>query len=136
LRPGIGPWYEIVWSPALWHFNFRGPDVERLIAGWQRMYLDLFWNELSANPKVIDETRREPCAKLYALLDAMHPGFNHFATFTQDATDNKAFAIKAKLTMPVLGIGGEKSLGTAMADDLRFIATGVTSGAIPDSGIG
>ena len=31
--PGIGPWDEIVRSPMLWHFNFRGPDVERLVAG-------------------------------------------------------------------------------------------------------
>ena len=27
---GIGPWDEIIRSPALWHFNFRGPDAERL----------------------------------------------------------------------------------------------------------
>jgi len=23
--PGIGPWEEILKSPLLWHFNFRGP---------------------------------------------------------------------------------------------------------------
>ena len=52
--PGIGPWDEIVKSPMLWHFNFRGPDVERLVAGRERIYLDRFWNELSANPKAIE----------------------------------------------------------------------------------
>jgi pimeloyl-ACP methyl ester carboxylesterase len=31
--PGIGPWNEIIRSPVLWHFNFRGPDVERLVKG-------------------------------------------------------------------------------------------------------
>jgi pimeloyl-ACP methyl ester carboxylesterase len=46
--PGIGPWDEIIRSPALWHFNFRGPDVERLVKGRERIYLDRFWNELSA----------------------------------------------------------------------------------------
>jgi len=55
--PGIGPWDEILKSPALWHFNFRGPDVERLVQGRERIYLDRFWNELSANPKSIDEER-------------------------------------------------------------------------------
>jgi pimeloyl-ACP methyl ester carboxylesterase len=132
--PGIGPWNEIVCSPALWHFNFRGPDVERLVAGRERIYLDRFWNEFSANPRAIDETTREHYAKLYALPGAMHSAFNQFAAFTQDAADNKAFAIKAKLTMPVLAIGGEKSFGTAMADDLRFVATDVTSAVIPNSG--
>ena len=28
----------------------RGPDVERLVAGRERMLLDRFYNELSANP--------------------------------------------------------------------------------------
>ena len=31
--PGIGPWDDILRSPALWHFNFRGPDAERLVKG-------------------------------------------------------------------------------------------------------
>ena len=77
--PGIGNWDEIICSPALWHFNFRGPDVERLVKGRERIYLDRFWNELSANPKSIDETTREHYAKLYARPGAMHSAFNQFA---------------------------------------------------------
>ena len=34
--PGIGPWDDILRSPALWHFNFRGPDAERLVKGRER----------------------------------------------------------------------------------------------------
>jgi pimeloyl-ACP methyl ester carboxylesterase len=64
--PGIGPWDEIVRSPMLWHFNFRGPDVERLVAGRERIYLDRFWNELSANPAAIEEATRQHYAELYA----------------------------------------------------------------------
>src|SRR5271156_846879 len=47
--PGIGPWDDILRSPALWHFNFRGPDAERLVKGRERIYLDRVWHELSAN---------------------------------------------------------------------------------------
>ncbi len=132
--PGIGSWDEIIRSPALWHFNFRGPDVERLVKGRERIYLDRFWNELSANPKSIDEATRRHYAKLYARPGAMHSAFNQFAAFTQDAIDNKALAAKGKLTMPVLAIGAEKSFGAAMADDLRFVATDVTSAVIANSG--
>ncbi|MGA9866639.1 MAG: alpha/beta hydrolase, partial [Acetobacteraceae bacterium] len=132
--PGIGPWEEIIRSPALWHFNFRGPDVERLVAGRERIYLDRFWNELSADPSAIDEVTRSHYAALYARPGAMHSAFNQFAAFTQDAIDNKALAAKGKLAMPVLGIGAEKSFGTAMADDLRFVASDVTSVVIPNSG--
>src|SRR5262249_25091386 len=38
--PGIGDWDAIVRSPLLWHFNFRGPDMERLVQGRERIYLD------------------------------------------------------------------------------------------------
>ncbi len=90
--PGIGPWDEILKSPRLWHFNFRGPDVERLVQGRERIYLDRFWNELSATPASIDEATRQHYAALYARPGAMHSAFEQFAAFTQDAIDNKAFA--------------------------------------------
>ena len=132
--PGIGPWDEVLRSPLLWHFDFRGPDVERLVKGRERIYLDRFWNELSANPKSIDEATRQHYARLYARPGAMHCAFNQFAAFRQDAIDNKEFAAKGKLTMPVLAIGAEKSFGPAMADDLRFVASDVTGLVIPNSG--
>jgi pimeloyl-ACP methyl ester carboxylesterase len=133
--PGIGNWEEIKQSPLLWHFNFRGPDMERLVAGRERIYLDRFYNELSADPKKIDEATRQHYAALYARPHAMHDAFEQFAAFNQDATDNKALLIeKGKLTMPVLALGGDKSFGTAQADTLRNVATNVTMGIVPDSG--
>jgi pimeloyl-ACP methyl ester carboxylesterase len=119
----------------LWHFNFRGPDEERLVAGRERIYLDRFWNELSANPKAIGETTRNHYAALYAKPRAMHDAFEQFGAFAQDAIDNKELLAKnGKLAMPVLAIGAEKSFGTAMAADIRFVATNVTGAVIPDSG--
>jgi pimeloyl-ACP methyl ester carboxylesterase len=38
--PGIGPWDDILKSPLLWHFNFRGPDMDRLVKGRERIYLE------------------------------------------------------------------------------------------------
>src|SRR5215472_4168085 len=124
--PGVGDWDKIICSPALWHFNFRGPDVERLVAGRERIYLDRFWNELSANPSAIDEATREHYAKLYALPGAMHSAFNQFAAFNQDAADNKALAAKGKLAMPVLALGGDHSFGMQMGDIMRLVASDVT----------
>jgi pimeloyl-ACP methyl ester carboxylesterase len=132
--PGIGPWDDILRSPALWHFNFRGPDAERLVKGRERIYLDRFWNELSANPEAIDEATRRHYAERYARPGAMHSAFNQFAAFAQDAVDNKALSAKGKLGMPVLALGGDHSFGTQMADIMRLVATDVTSGVITDSG--
>ncbi len=132
--PGVGPWEEILKNPLLWHFRFGGPDMERLVAGRERIYLDRFWNEFSANPARFDEASRQHYAKLYAQPGAMHSGFEQFHAFDQDAIDNKAFLAKGKLAMPVLAIGGEKSFGKAMADVMRFAASDVREGVIPDSG--
>jgi pimeloyl-ACP methyl ester carboxylesterase len=132
--PGIGPWDEILKSPLLWHFNFRGPDMERLVAGRERIYLDRFYNELSATPASIDEATRNHYAAIYGRPGNMHCAFEQFAAFAQDATDNKGFAAKGKLAMPVLAIGADKSFSTAQADVLRFVASDVTGQVIANSG--
>jgi pimeloyl-ACP methyl ester carboxylesterase len=132
--PGIGDWDALLRSPLVWHFNFRGPDMERLVAGRERIYLDRFYNELSADSTRIDEATRNHYAALYARPHAMHDAFEQFAAFSQDATDNQSFAARARLGMPVLAVGADKSFGTAMADDLRFVATDVRGAVIAGSG--
>ena len=132
--PGVGPWEEILKSPLLWHFRFGGPDMERLVAGRERIYLDRFWNEFSADPKAFSEISREHYARLYAQPGAMHAGFAQFAAFDQDAIDNGVFVAKGKLTMPVLAVGGEKSFGSTMAVVMRAAATDVQELVIPNSG--
>lgn len=132
--PGIGPWEEILKNPLLWHFRFGGPDMERLVAGRERIYLDRFWNEFSADPARFDEASREHYARLYARPGAMRAGFAQFAAFDQDAIDNRAFLARGKLTMPVLAIGGSASFGTTMAEVARFAATNVEGAVIANSG--
>lgn len=132
--PGVGPWDEIVRSHALWHFSFYGADAERLVSGRERIYLDRFWNEFSADPKNFDEASREHYAALYAQPGAMHAGFEQFKAFDQDAIDNKAFVANGKLGMPVLAVGGEKSFGPMMATVMRAAANNVTEAIVPSSG--
>jgi pimeloyl-ACP methyl ester carboxylesterase len=132
--PGIGPWEDILKSPLLWHFNFRGPDVDRLVKGRERIYLDRFWNELSADPKAIDEATRRHYAKIYARPGAMHAAFNQFAAFGQDAKDNQVLSAKGKLTMPILALGAEKSFGAQQADIMRVVGANVEGGIIANSG--
>ena len=133
--PGIGDWDNILRLPMLWHFNFRGPDMERLVQGRERIYLDRFYNELSADPRLIDEATRQHYAALYARPHAMHDAFEQFAAFSQDAKDNQALLAQGgKLKMPVLALGAEKSFGKAQAEVLGFVASNVTGGIVPASG--
>lgn len=132
--PGVGPWEEILKSPMLWHFHFYGPDMERLVKGRERIYLDRFWNEFAADPRKIDEATREHYARLYALPHAMHDGFEQFHAFDQDALDNQAFLKSGLLSTPVLAIGGAKSFGPEMAVVARAAFSHVQGIVIPDSG--
>ena len=54
---GVGPWEEVLKNPLLWHFRFGGPDMERLVAGRERIYLDRFWNEFSATSGAVHRGR-------------------------------------------------------------------------------
>jgi pimeloyl-ACP methyl ester carboxylesterase len=132
--PGVGPWEQIVQDPRMWQFGFGGPDMERLVSGRERIYLDRFWNEFSLDPKRFDEAKRQHYAALYAMPGAIRAGFAQFAAFSQDVVDNKGFLAKGKLRMPVLAIGGEASFGSMMATVMRFAATDVQEAIVPASG--
>jgi pimeloyl-ACP methyl ester carboxylesterase len=133
--PGIGHWDEQLKNPKVWHFNFRGPDVERLVAGRERILLDRFYNELSANPSRIDEQTRDHYAALYARPGAIHNALGgQFAAFAQDAIDNQQLVAKGMLTMPVLAIGGDHSYGPHLATEVGFAAAHVRAAVIENSG--
>ncbi|MBS0455357.1 MAG: alpha/beta hydrolase [Proteobacteria bacterium] len=131
--PGVPPWDQIVRSPALWHFDFGGKDMLRLVKGRERIYLDRFWNEFAGDPGKIDEGTRVHYARLYARPGAMQAAFAQFRSIRKDAEDN-AESVKTKLTMPVLAIGGEKSFGANEAAVMRNAATQVTELVVPGSG--
>jgi len=131
--PGIPPWDEVVRNPKLWHFDFYGKDVFRLVQGRERIFLDRFYNDFGGQPEKIDEGTRNHYAKLYARPGAMKGALSQFQAFRQDAKDNLE-SMKTKLTMPVLAVGGEKSFAGLEAVAMRNAATNVTELVIPRAG--
>jgi pimeloyl-ACP methyl ester carboxylesterase/quercetin dioxygenase-like cupin family protein len=131
--PGIEPWNEILRTPGVWHFNFHGPDAERLVAGRERIYLDRIWDDFTADPSKPDDATRDFYAATYAQPGGMRAGFAQFTAFAQDAKDNQVFE-QVKLTMPVLAVGGEKSFGATQAVIMRHVAVNVQEAVIAGSG--
>lgn len=131
--PGIEPWNEILLNPGVWHFNFHGPDAERLVEGRERIYFDRIWNDFTADKSKPDEATRNFFAATYARPGGMRAGFAQFTAFSQDAKDNQVFE-QTKLTMPVLAVGGEKSFGALQAVIMRHVATNVREAVVADSG--
>jgi len=121
-------------EPAALAFSLRRADMERLVAGRERIYLDRFWNEFSADPKRFGEASRRHYARLYARPGAMRAGFLQFAAFDQDALDNRAFLAAGRLKMPLLAVGGDRSFGATMAAVMRAAADDVREAVIQDSG--
>jgi len=131
--PGIEPWKEILLNPGVWHFNFHGPDAERLVAGRERIYFDRIWNDFTGDVSKPDEATRNFFTATYAQPGGMRAGFAQFTAFSQDAKDNEVFE-RVKLTMPVLAVGGEKSFGPLQAVIMRNVATNVQEAVVAGSG--
>lgn len=131
--PGIEPWNTILLNPGVWHFNFHGPDAERLVAGRERIYFDRIWNDFTGDPSKPDEDTRNFFTATYAQPGGMRAGFAQFTAFSTDAADNKVFE-QVKLTMPVLAVGGEKSFGGLQSVIMRHVAVNVQEAVVPHSG--
>jgi pimeloyl-ACP methyl ester carboxylesterase len=63
----------------------------------------------------------------------MRAGWAYFTAFPQTAQDFAQLS-QTKLTMPVLVIGGEKSLGVPLAEETKLVADNVTVVVIKNSG--
>lgn len=132
--PGVEGWETIYNNPAIWHFRFNGPTPEALVRGRERTYFEYFWNDLAADKdRSIPQADREAYSSAYARPGRMHAAWAYFVSFVQAARDFEQLA-QTKLTMPVLTIGGDKSLGAALGRQARAVANDVTVVVLKDAG--
>jgi pimeloyl-ACP methyl ester carboxylesterase len=132
--PGVGGWEAVYNNPSMWHFRFNGPTPEALVQGRERTYFEYFWNEFAADKThSIPEADRKAYTAAYARPGRMHAGWAYFVSFQQAAKDFAQLS-QTKLTMPVLTIGGEKSLGEALGQQTKLVATDVTVVVLKDTG--
>lgn len=132
--PGVEGWEPIYNDPGIWHFRFYGPTPVALVTGRERTYFDYFWNDFAADKNhSIPELNREEYTQAYSRPGRMTAGFTYFSAFPATATDFATLA-RTKLNIPVLAIGGEKSLGVALGAQAKLIATDVTVVVLKNAG--
>ncbi len=132
--PGVAGWEAVYNNPSIWHFRFNGPTPEALVQGRERTYFDYFWNDFAADKThSIPEADRKAYAAAYARPGRMHAGWAYFVSFLQAAKDFAQLS-QTKLTIPVLTIGGEKSLGEALGQQAKLVATDATVIVLKDTG--
>ena len=119
--PGVPGWEPIYNAPNIWHFRFNGEYPEKLVQGRERTYFEYFWNVLAADKNhSIPEADRKAYTEAYAKPGRMHAAWAYFASWPQLAKDFAQLS-QTKLTMPALSIGGEKSLGKELGEQVKLV---------------
>jgi pimeloyl-ACP methyl ester carboxylesterase len=132
--PGVPGWEAIYNDPNVWHFRFNGPTPEALVKGRERTYFEYFWNDFAADKThSIPEADRKAYTEAYSKPGRMRAAWAYFASWPELAKDFAQLS-QTKLTMPVLSIGGEKSLGNQLAQQMKLVATDVTVVVLKDTG--
>ena len=132
--PGVGDREAVYNNPGIWHFRFYGAAPEALAKGRERIYLDDLWNNFAADKnRSIPEADRRAYTRSYARPGRTAAGFAYFASFPKTATDFAELA-KTRLAIPVLSIGGEKSLGDVLGAQTKLVASDVTVVVLKDTG--
>ena len=132
--PGVGGWEAVYNNSAIWHFRFHGPTPEALVLGRERTYFAYFWNDLAADRnRSLPEADREAYIAAYARPGRMKAAWAYFESFPQTAKDFAQLS-QRKLTMPVLAIGGDKSLGGVLGEQMKSVASDVTVVVLKDTG--
>jgi pimeloyl-ACP methyl ester carboxylesterase len=132
--PGVPGWEAIYNAPNIWHFRFNGEYPEALVKGRERTYFEYFWNVFAADKtRSIPEAERKAYTEAYSKPGRMRAAWAYFASWPQLAKDFAQLS-QTKLTMPVLSIGGEKSLGNELAAQMKLVADNVTVIVLPNAG--
>jgi pimeloyl-ACP methyl ester carboxylesterase len=132
--PGVEGWEAIYNNPGIWHFRFNGPTPEALVRGRERTYFEHFWNNFAADKtRSIPVADRKAYATAYARPGRMRAGWAYFVSFQQAAKDFAKLA-QTRLTMPVFAIGGDKSLGEPLAQQMKLVASDVTAVVLKNTG--
>ncbi|HEY4273691.1 MAG TPA: alpha/beta hydrolase [Candidatus Udaeobacter sp.] len=132
--PGVPGWEPIYNAPNVWHFRFNGEYPEKLVKGRERTYFEYFWNVFAADKNhSIPEADRKTYTEAYSKPGRMHAAWAYFASWPQLAQDFARLS-QTKLTMPVLSIGGEKSLGKQLGEQAKLVADNPTVIVLPNAG--
>ncbi|PLB50428.1 alpha/beta-hydrolase, partial [Aspergillus steynii IBT 23096] len=119
----------------LWQFSFNAlPELpEILTQGRERELLTWFFNLKTAHPETFPKERLESYIQSYARPGAMSRGFEYYRAVGTSAKQNVEFA-KKPLDVPVLALGGSKSVGGNMVRLAQNLASNVQGGEIEDCG--
>jgi pimeloyl-ACP methyl ester carboxylesterase len=136
--PGVSPSPPLLASAhlnnALWHFAFNRLAAvnDQLVNGREEIYFGWQFATKAARP-LPEYAVRHYVATLAADPAALHASFAIYRALDATIAQNQLRKTR-RLTLPVLGIGGEKSLGEQVAATMRLAANDVQTLVVPGCG--
>ena len=102
--------------------------------GREDIYFSYFWADLAADKnRSLPPADRKAYIAAYARPGRIKASWEYFKAFPQTAKEFAELA-HTKLRTPVLSIGGEKSLGKELGEQVKLVATDATMVVLPDTG--
>lgn len=119
----------------LWHPLFHAVlDLpELLLSDRERAYLSYFFRTYAANPEAITPDDLEVYTQYLREPGALRASLGYFRSIETIAQNNAQYASR-KLRMPVLALGGDRSLGEFGLATMQQVAEHVQGDAVADCG--
>ncbi|MFF2081640.1 alpha/beta fold hydrolase [Kitasatospora sp. NPDC058162] len=113
--------------------NGQQPGVaEQLVAGKEKVYYGSVYNNGGPGGAPSAKAQREYTAA-YSRPGATRSGFDFFRQQDKGMHDLQALLEHDRLTMPVLGLGGQNSMKDSIGEEMKNVATDVTTAVVPNA---
>ena len=133
--PGVTPdaAFALANAPKVFQFYLNAiPELPELLTrGKERAFLAWLFRAKAANPDAIGPADLDEYMRSYGDPARMSAGFSYYRAVPADVAQNRA---APSLPMPILALGGEKGVGTALRDALRGHAEHLVGGMVEGYG--
>lgn len=121
-----------------WHHAFHQTRElpEALIEGREDVYLGWFYRNYGHAPDAIPEEEIDAYVRCYRRPGALSAGFEYYRELPRDIQDNEQRLKNARLSMPVLAVGGASGWGrgSEVFESLSRVASNVRGAVIENCG--
>lgn len=124
MRQGSMWWWILPLAPGV---------PERLVVGNERAFLTWFYERYAATPESIETASVEEYLRTFSGREGVLGAMGIYrAVFT--SIDQTEPLVSKKVKVPVVAIGGEKSLGSKVGEMVRMVAEQVEAETVPHCG--
>lgn len=119
-----------------WHFAFHAvADLpEALLSGRERIYLEWFFREKTANHCCYGEAEMKEYERLLKAPGGLRSALAYYRALSLSASQNAELASSQRLTMPVLGLSADQGSIPDMAASVKAFGENVYGHIIADCG--